>query len=106
MLARQSRLEGNEGRARVCARRAAGAAAQGFLRKAGLGDRSENALDSLRALKAELELPARVERAVDFLLQRVDSEYNLPPDVDLIAEAETVIDYINFDVAETHSPNL
>ena len=36
LLAKQSRLEGNEGRARVCARRAAGTAVKLYLENKGL----------------------------------------------------------------------
>jgi hypothetical protein len=95
LLAKQSRNEGNEGRARVCARRAAGAAAQAYLLKAGFADQSENVLASLLAMKTELELPERVIWAIDCLLKRVDLDHNLPDDVDLIIEAETVIQYIH-----------
>ena len=34
-------------------------------------------------------------KAIDHLLQRVDLDYNLPDDVDLICEAETVIQYLH-----------
>jgi hypothetical protein len=95
LLAKQSRIEGNEGRARVCARRAAGAAAQSYLLRVGFSGQSENVLDSLLMLKKELELPERVVTAIDCLLKRVDLDYNLPPDVDLITEAEAVIQFIN-----------
>jgi len=95
LLAKQSRIEGNEGRARVCARRAAGAAAQGYLLKTGYCEQIENIMESLRSMKRELDLPERVEMAIDFLLQRVDLDHNLPPEIDLIAEAETVIEYLN-----------
>ena len=94
LLAKQSRIEGNEGRARVCARRAAGAAAQGYLEKVGISDQAENAMESLRTMKNELKLPERVEEAIDWLLHRVDLDHNLPANVDLIYEAETVIQYI------------
>lgn len=94
LLAKQSRIEGNEGRARVCARRAAGAAAQGYIRQAGIGDKTENVLESLSVMKRELNLPERVEKAIDCLLLKVDPDYNLPLDVDLISEAETVIEFI------------
>ncbi len=105
LLAKQSRREGNEGRARVCARRAAGVAAQGYLQKVGLGDRTENMLESLSTLKIELKLPERVEKAVDYLLRRVDLDFNLPGDVDLINEAETVIEYINSEEQDQPSPD-
>lgn len=105
LLAKQSRNEGNEGRARVCARRAAGAAAQRYLRKAGFGDRAENALESLRTMKSEIELPERVVEAIDCLLKRVDLDHNLPADVDLIYEAETVIQYLNTGEQDHLSPD-
>lgn len=105
LLAKQSRIEGNEGRARVCARRAAGAAAQGYLQKAGYGDPAENALESLATFKSELKLPERVARAIDCLLRRVDLDHNLPSDVDLINEAETVIQYIDNGTKDQLSPD-
>ena len=104
LLAKQSRLEGNEGRARVCARRAAGAAAQGYLLQAGIADRSDNVLESLHTMKTELNLPQRITTAIDFLLQKVDFDHNLPLDVDLIFEAETVIQFINSGDLESRSP--
>ena len=64
LLAKQSRNEGNEGRARVCARRAAGAAAQDYLSKAGISDQVGNVLESLWSMKNELDLPARVDEAM------------------------------------------
>lgn len=103
LLAKQSRIEGNEGRARVCARRAAGAAAQEYLLQAGIGERVENALESLRILKEEIDLPDRVEAAIDGLLQRVDQDHNHPLDLDLISEAERVIRYLEAGVRDNLS---
>jgi hypothetical protein len=104
MLAKQSRKEGNEGRARVCARRAAGAAAQGYLLQAGLDNLAGNVLESLQAMKETVLLPERVEKAIDYLLLKVDSDHNLPLDVDLITEAETVIHYL-VSGADHHIPS-
>jgi len=93
LLAKQSRLEGNEGRARVCARRAAGAAVQVYLEKKGLSQNPENAIQSLINLKNQINLPIRVLNAVNWLIQRVDLDYNLPPEVDLIQEAALVVHF-------------
>ncbi len=103
LLAKQSRIEGNEGRARVCARRAAGAAAQAYLQQAGYRDRADNALESLRKLKGDLDLPERIEVSIRCLLQRVDEEHNLPQDMDLITEAEKVIRYLETGVLDNQS---
>jgi hypothetical protein len=94
LLAKQSRREGNEGRARVCARRAAGAAAQNYLLQAGVSDRKENVLESLHKMKQAMKLPEHVEKAIDRLLLKVDTDLSLPLDIDLISEAETVIQFI------------
>ena len=98
LLAKQSRLEGNEGRARVCARRAAGAAVKDYLKKKiGITHKQENAIQSLLILAQMETLPARVQEAVNWLVQRVNQDHNLPPEVDLIHEAGVVIEYIETD---------
>ena len=95
LLAKQSRLEGNEGRARVCARRAAGTAVKLYLENKGLTIGSENALQSLDKLRSETELPPRVQTAVNWLVQRVDQSYRLPAEIDLIKEAWIVLEFID-----------
>jgi hypothetical protein len=94
LLAKQSRVEGNEGRARVCARRAAGTAAQQFLIDQGLGDTQDNAVESLIKLAVVDSIPERVRIAARWLVERVDESSNLPPEVDLIREAGMVIAYL------------
>ena len=94
LLAKQSRLEGNEGRARVCARRAAGAAVQVYLDRKELNAHSENAIESLLTLKELMLLPERIQQAVKSLVQRVNLDHNLPSDVDLIYEASIIIQYL------------
>ena len=54
-------------------------------------------------LLGEMDLPESVEVAVNCLLQRVDQEHNLPPDIDLISEAEKVIRYLEHGVRDTQS---
>lgn len=97
LLAKQSRLEGNEGRARVCARRAAGAAVKEYLEKKGITQKQENAIQSLLILGQLEKLPTRVQKAVDWLVQRVNLDHNMPSEVDLIHEAGVVIQYIEAD---------
>jgi hypothetical protein len=97
LLAKQSRQEGNEGRARVCARRAAGAAVKEYLIKEGLTENTENAIQALLILGQSESLPARVKNAVEWLVQRVDLDYKMPAEIDLIREAEVIIQYIEAD---------
>ncbi|HDD61852.1 MAG: hypothetical protein DRI65_06765 [Chloroflexota bacterium] len=94
LLAKQSRQEGNEGRARVCARRAAGAAVKEYLVKKGISQKQENAIQSLLIFSQSENLPVQVQEAVDWLVQRVNQDHNLPSEVDLIHEAGVVIQYV------------
>ncbi len=97
LLAKQSRKEGNEGRARVCARRAAGTAAQLFLAHHEKIIKAENPFQSLKTLKDTEELPDRVQLAVRRLIQRVNEDHQLPPEIDLIHEAKLVIKFLEPD---------
>lgn len=94
LLAKQSRAEGNEGRARVCARRAAGTAAGLYLVERGVGSSHDNAVQSLLKLSELESLPERVQTAAGWLVERVDENSNLPPEVDLIQEAGIVIRFV------------
>ncbi len=85
--AEQARLRGNEGRARVCARRAAGFAIREHLLRRGLEVRSASALDLLEELKARAGFSPALLPIVDHLLLHVDEEFTLPADIDLVAEA-------------------
>jgi hypothetical protein len=78
--AEHARLAGNEDRARVCARRAAGIAARDFLTRHAL---------TLRDRSAYLAPDLRI--AVLHLVTRVTEEFTLPVDADLIADARTLI---------------
>jgi hypothetical protein len=97
LLAKQSRKEGNEGRARVCARRAAGAAVQLFLSQEDNRKQTDNTFQSLRTFRGREHLPDRVHLAVCRLTQRVNQDYQLPAEVDLIEEAGIVINYLGLD---------
>lgn len=85
--AEQARARGNEGQARVCARRAAGIAAREYLARRGESVRTPSAYDLLNMLKDDPDLPPDLKRIADHLTLRVNEEFKLPADVDLIEEA-------------------
>jgi hypothetical protein len=89
--AESARLAGNEGRARVCARRAAGIAARSFLTRHGAGIRKDSAYESLKMLAAYPGLAPDLQSAAGHLITRVTEEFTLPQNVDLIAEARKLI---------------
>jgi predicted Rossmann fold nucleotide-binding protein DprA/Smf involved in DNA uptake len=86
--ARSARLQGNEGKSRVCARRAAGIVITEFLTRSGDVPSAESSYDLLRLINAKPGLPAEVYQSASRLLLRVNIEYKLPDDVDLIVETE------------------
>jgi len=86
-MAGDARATGNEGRARVCARRAAGLAAGEYFTRTGIYPIQLSAYDRLRDLRKHEGLPDEVYQIVDHLLLRVDTDQQLPIPVDLIEEA-------------------
>ena len=90
--AERARLAGNEGRARVCARRAAGMAAQVFLTRHRVPTGGANFYNALLALAQFPHLAPDLKTAVAHLTLRVGEDFSLPPDVNLIADARTLCD--------------
>lgn len=93
--ARRSRDEGNEGRARVCARRAAGWAVESIYQ-----DDHEQALPESNAyrflvwLQAQGRFPTHIRQAAERLTTRVDEQFNLPFDEDPIEDAESIVEWV------------
>jgi HEPN domain-containing protein len=85
--AESARARGNEGQARVCARRAAGIAIREYLARKGTRPSTASALDLLNQLKDDPHLPPELRLIVDHLTLRVTEDFKLPVDADLVAEA-------------------
>jgi len=86
-LARQARAKGNEGQARVCARRAAGIAIRDYMTRKGTHPGNASAYDLLNLIKNDPLLSPDLKLIADHLTLRVTEEFKLPVDVDPIAEA-------------------
>lgn len=86
--AAQARGRGNEGQARVCARRAAGIAVREYLTRRGIRPPSTSAYDLLNMLKEDPILPSDLKLIADHLTLRVTEEFKLPVNVDLVQEAK------------------
>jgi HEPN domain-containing protein len=87
--AEQARARGNEGQARVCARRAAGIAIRENLLRQGVRPPSVSAYDLLNLLKEDPDLAPDLKEIADHLTLRVTEEFKLPVNADLVAEART-----------------
>jgi hypothetical protein len=89
--AERARLARNEGRARVCARRAAGIAARDFLTRHGVQGRNSSAYAALLMLVTFPGLAPDLQSAAVRLTTRLTEKFTLPIDTDLIAEARKLI---------------
>jgi HEPN domain-containing protein len=87
--AASARTRGNEGQARVCARRAAGIAVREYLARHGTPPRTASAYDLLNLIKDDPALSPDLKLIADHLTVRVTEEFKLPVDADLVAEAKT-----------------
>lgn len=90
-----ARNAGNEGKARVCARRAAGTALREYLRLSGQFGRaagSSSAYDLLSVVQHMEKIPLSVKEAARRLLLTVDEDHNLPIRADLLEEARGLVD--------------
>jgi len=85
-----ARKIGNEGQARVCARRAAGFAIREYFERHGLPITTTSAYELLRALAELPDLAPDLRQAAHHLTLRVTNEFRLPMEVDLIIEARKI----------------
>lgn len=82
-----ARKVGNEGRARVCARRAVGTLIGEYLSKQGITGFSDSALDRIKFLVDMPGISQDIRGVAGYFLLRVEPDHSLPIDVDLISEA-------------------
>lgn len=87
-MAQDSRSAGNEGRARVCARRAAGVMLGEYFRQENLPDPGPSAYDRLKYFVNILSVPEKIRETAQHFILKIDFDHNLPIQADLIAETE------------------
>lgn len=90
--AESARGRGNEGQARVCARRAAGIAIHEYYVRRGEQMRTPSAYDLLNLLSNDPYLPAELKQSATYLTLRVTQEFKLPVNIDLLEEARKLCD--------------
>jgi hypothetical protein len=90
-VAHASRLSGNEGRARVCARRAAGLAIGIYFENQTAEKPTGNAYKLLQWFSEQEEIPEELQRSARRLIVRVTPEYELPHEEDPIDDARSIV---------------
>lgn len=88
--AETARQQGLEGRARVCARRAAGLAIASFLEKQEIAV-PVDAYKCIALFSTQPGIPDRLRQIASHLTMRVNESYQLPPEIDLISEARQLV---------------
>jgi hypothetical protein len=92
--AQMSRSGGNEGRARVCARRAAGLAISTYYEKCLDQSPPASAYVLLQWYSEQEEISKDLREAARRLTVRVTPEYELPHDEDPIEDAKSLVQHI------------
>jgi hypothetical protein len=90
--AEHARSFGNEARARVCARRAAGIGIREYFARQGSLIGTPSAYDLIKLVEDDTSIGAEARRSAAYLAMRVNEEFNLPENVDLISEAKKLCD--------------
>ncbi|HLC04947.1 MAG TPA: hypothetical protein VJK02_18080 [Anaerolineales bacterium] len=90
--ARLARAQGNEGRARVCARRAAGHAIRAYREAIGGKDRAHSAYGLLRWIASLPEIEEPLRACAERLAARVTPEHVLPHPQDPLGDATLLIE--------------
>jgi hypothetical protein len=96
--AHHERARGNEGRARVCARRAAGWAIAAYRQHEEGVKPPVNALHLLRWLQGQQNMDEEMRLAAARLTIRVTQQHTLPHDEDPLQDAEVIIRYLSHDL--------
>ena len=88
---RAAQAAGIPGRARVCARRAAGLALKAWFQARDGGQWGGDAMRQLKRVQAEPAAPEAVRAAAERLTTKVDHDHALPFDNDPLVDAELII---------------
>ena len=86
---------GNDGLARVCARRAVAIATQHWTSQPGKSAWQGDAMQQLRQVHHEPTFPLFVREAAQRLLTKVTEQAHLPMTTNPITDARIIIDYLN-----------
>ena len=92
--AMQARRIGNEGMARVCARRAAGIVIGEYLSLRSYPGLNDSSYDRLNLFSQLPDVPEDCKAVSRHLLMKVNQEHNLPVGTDLIQEVIWLKDYL------------
>ncbi len=94
LIAGDSRKQGNEGRVRVCARRAAGIALTYYFEQQNEILVEQDAMDLLKRVESINTFPPELQQAAARLTKRVSTDFQYASQSDAIEDAKEIIKYI------------
>lgn len=94
-MAEHAREAGNEGMARVCSRRAAGILIKEYLRRLQLSSPGSSAIEHLKYLQNMQDAPPQAREIAGFLLTRINTNHDLPFEIDLIQETRKLSELLS-----------
>jgi hypothetical protein len=89
-------IEGFEGKARVTSRLAVAAALQTLYTEWKLALPQGSALDLIKSASSCSSLPYDQQQLLQHFTQKVGENYHLPEEMDLLADAQMFIQWVNF----------
>ena len=89
-----ARKSGNEGKARVCARRAAGIVVGEYLSRSDKNFVEQGAYDNLKYFLSLPDISPHLKETISYFIVRVNENHELPFEVDLIEEACIIKEYL------------
>ncbi len=93
--AAQGLQDGNDGLARVCARRAVAIGTQNLARRSGTPGWSGDAMNQLRRIHEEVAFPLEVREAAQRLITTVTQRDRAPMSTDPIADARLILAHLD-----------
>jgi hypothetical protein len=95
--AEEARISGNEGKARVCARRAAGIAIGEYFSRCHISS-ATSAIKRLETLQDLPRISPLIGQIAEHLLEHVDQDHKLPASIDLIAETYRLLQALEIEI--------
>ncbi len=86
--AERAREAGNEGMARVCARRAAAVLVREYYSSQGLAIAKRSGLAALRHLAVDQDVDAGIRELASHFTMAINLDHELPPGIDLLVEVQ------------------
>ncbi|TAK56731.1 MAG: hypothetical protein EPO24_10735 [Bacteroidetes bacterium] len=93
-LAETFRKQGNEGRARVCARRAVGIALVWYYESRKINITNPDVIELMKRVLSDSIVPDDVQQAAQRLSAKITSEFQYASSSDPLADARCIIDFV------------